>query len=199
MRLVQRVRWQVTIAAAMVVGLGAFSARAVERNGAPAERDAQAQADRIKRGDYLVNTMGCNDCHTPLKMGPNGPEPDMSLFLSGHPAAVKLPPPPKPTEAWIASINATGTAYAGPWGISYTQNLTPDPETGVAGSYTEEQFIMTIREGKKQGRGRAILPPMPWPVIRNLTDDDLKAIYAYLKTIKPIKNRVPDPVIAEMK
>jgi mono/diheme cytochrome c family protein len=158
-----------------------------------------SKADMVKRGQYLVNAMGCTDCHTPQKMGPNGPEPDNDLFLSGHPADMKLPPPPEPVGPWIASFSASGTAVAGPWGISYSQNLTPDPETGVAGSYTEEQFVMTIREGKKQGRGRAILPPMPWPVFRNLTDEDLKSIFAYLQTIKPVKNRVPDPVIAEMK
>lgn len=158
-----------------------------------------SNAERVKRGSYLVNAMGCTDCHTPHKMGPNGPEPDNDLFLSGHPADMKLPPPPAPVGPWIASFTASGTAVAGPWGISYSQNLTPDPETGVAGTYTEEQFVMTIREGKKQGRGRAILPPMPWPVFRNLSDEDLKSIYAYLKTIKPVKNRVPDPVIAEMK
>jgi hypothetical protein len=90
------------------------------------------------------------------------------------------------------------TAWSGPWGISYTANLTPDPETGL-GNYTEEQFVVTIREGKKQGRGRALLPPMPWQVIANFSDEDLKSIYAYLRTVKPIKNKVPDPVIAEMK
>jgi hypothetical protein len=183
----------VFLAGALV--LTTFTARANEGQ----QQRPMSQAEMVKRGDYLVNTMGCTDCHTPLKMGPNGPEPDTDRFLSGHPATEKLPPPPAPNASWIASVSATGTAWAGPWGISYTQNLTPDPETGVSGSYTEEQFIMTIREGKKQGRGRAILPPMPWPVIRNLTDQDLKAIFAYLKTLKPIKNRVPDPVIAEMK
>ncbi|MDQ3171202.1 MAG: c-type cytochrome [Acidobacteriota bacterium] len=169
----------------------------VKASGPPAAE--MSKADMVKRGDYLVNTMGCGDCHTPFKMGPNGPEPDMDLFLSGHPAGMKLPPPPGPSGPWNVNVAESGTAWAGPWGISYTQNLTPDPETGIAGTYTEEQFIMTIREGKKQGRGRAILPPMPWPVIRNLTDDDLKAIFAYLGTVKPIRNKVPEPVIAEMR
>lgn len=173
----------------------AFTAKA---NGAPAAPQ-MSQAEKVKRGDYLVNSMGCGDCHTPMKMGPNGPEYDKDRFLSGQPADEKLPPPPAPSGPWIVSVSGTGTAWSGPWGISYTQNLTPDPETGVSGTYTEDQFVMTIREGKKQGRGRAILPPMPWQVIRNLTDDDLKSIYAYLKTVKPVKNKVPEPVIAEMK
>lgn len=183
--------------AAAAFALASLGVKAYE---APAAAPRQmSKAEMVKRGDYLVNSMGCGDCHTPMKMGPNGPEYDKDRFLSGQPADEKLPPPPAPSGPWIVSVSATGTAWSGPWGISYTQNLTPDPETGVSGTYTEEQFIMTLREGKKQGRGRAILPPMPWQVIRNLTDDDLKAIYAYLKTVKPVKNRVPDPVIAEMK
>jgi hypothetical protein len=182
---------------AVVFSLGSFGVKA--SSPAPTAGTQMSRADMVKRGDYLVNAMGCTDCHTPHKMGPNGPEPDQALFLSGHQASEKLPPPPAPVGPWIASFAAMGTAVAGPWGISYTQNLTPDPETGVAGTYTEEQFVMTIREGKKQGRGRALLPPMPWQVFRNLTDEDLKSIYAYLKTIKPVKNKVPEPVIAEMK
>lgn len=190
--------WKAAIAASAAVTLTSFgvSASAPPVSGPAAQ---MSKADMVKRGDYLVNTMGCGDCHTPYKMGPNGPEPDMDLFLSGHPASMELPPPPPPSGPWIASIAATMTAWAGPWGISYTANLTPDPETGIAGTYTEEQFIMTIREGKKQGRGRMILPPMPWPVIRNLTDEDLKSMFAYLQTIKPIRNKVPEPVIAEMR
>jgi hypothetical protein len=128
-------------------------------------------------------------------MGPNGAEPDMSRMLSGHPAGKTLPPPPDPRGPWIASTIDTFTAWAGPWGISYTRNLTPDKETGL-GEWTEQQFVDTIRNGRHQGRGRELLPPMPWPVYRNLNDADLKAIFAYLQSIPPIKNAVPDPVIA---
>lgn len=190
------VRWKLAMAVSAMAVVAAIMMKTSVSANAPLRA---SQADMVKRGDYLVNTMGCGDCHTPMKMGANGPEPDMDRFLSGHPSSDTLPPPPAPSGPWIISVSATGTAWSGPWGISYTQNLTGDPETGVAGLYTEEQFIMTIREGKKQGRGRAILPPMPWPVIRNLTDDDLKAIFAYLKTVKPVRNKVPEPVIAEMK
>jgi mono/diheme cytochrome c family protein len=183
----------VTAAAVGVMAMAAYGVRA------DAGFDTAAQADRVKRGEYLVNAVGgCNDCHTPMKLGPNGPEPDMTKFLSGHQADEKLPPPPAASGPWIATVSASGTAWSGPWGISYTQNLTPDMETGL-GNYTEDQFLMTIRVGKKQGRGRALLPPMPWMVYGKMTDEDLKSIYAYLRTIKPLRNRVPDPVIAEIK
>ena len=182
--------WALATMAALAIAPIGVSAGAQ----APAGSAGMSPAERVKRGEYLVSSMGCHDCHTPLKMGPNGLEPDMSRALSGHPAGPALPPPPAPSGPWIGSVTGTFTAWAGPWGISYTQNITPDPETGI-GNYTEDQFIMTIREGKKQGRGRALLPPMPWPAIRNLTDDDLKAVYAYLRTVKPIRNKVPDPVV----
>jgi len=160
---------------------------------ARAQQPAAGNADAAKRGEYIVKGMGCADCHTPAKMGSNGPEPDMTRWLSGHPAEMKLPPAPPPSGPWIASVAATMTAWAGPWGVSYTANLTPDPDTGT-GLWTEQQFVDTIRSGRHLGRGREILPPMPWPAIRNLTDADLKAIFAYLRTIPAVKNRVPDPL-----
>ncbi len=182
-------------AVALASGLGVVSF------GVIASADAATQtsgADMVKRGEYLVSASGCHDCHTPHKMGPQGPEPDMSLALSGHQAGVKLPPPPAASGPWIGSIAAMMTAFAGPWGVSYTANLTPDKETGL-GNYTEEQFVQTIRDGKKQGRGRALLPPMPWPMYRNFSDEDLKSMFAYLQTLKPIENKVPDPIIAGAK
>jgi hypothetical protein len=156
---------------------------------------AKDPSARVKRGDYLVKTSGCNDCHTPFHMGPNGPEPDMTRMLSGHPEKLVLPPAPKlPAGPWMGTVAATFTAWSGPFGTSYTANLTPDAETGL-GKWTERMFIDTIRTGRHQGRGRPILPPMPWPAYRNFTDEDLKSIFAYLQTIPAIKNRVPDPVV----
>jgi hypothetical protein len=84
------------------------------------------------------------------------------------------------------------TAWAGPWGISFTANLTPD-STGL-GNWTPEMFIAAIRTGKHAGVGRPILPPMPWPQYRNFTDEDLRAIFAYLHSLKPVHNVVPQPV-----
>ena len=195
-RNVFRVRWQMAVVVSASLAMASSGLRAGGQSSAVA--GGTSKADMIRRGDNLVTAVGCHDCHTPHKMGPEGPEPDMSRALSGHQAGQQLPPPPPPKGPWIMAGTGAFTAWAGPWGISYTQNITPDSETGI-GNYTEEQFVMTIREGKKQGRGRALLPPMPWPVIRNFSDEDLKSMYAYLRTVKPIKNKVPDPAIAEMK
>jgi hypothetical protein len=129
-------------------------------------------------------------------LGLNGPEPDMSRMLSGHPETAQLTPVPSLGKGpWTWTASATNTAFAGPWGVSYTANLTPERLTGL-GIWTEDMFIKTIRSGRHWGVGRPILPPMPWPMYRNMTDEDLKSVYAYLRTIKPIRNQVPDAVLA---
>jgi hypothetical protein len=153
----------------------------------------QANAE-VERGRYLVTGFGCTDCHTPWIMGPNGPMPDDTRFLSGHPADLVMPPAPKLEPGpWLMTAAATNTAWAGPWGVSFTANLTPDEETGL-GRWSAEDFIDTLRNGRHQGRGRELLPPMPFPAIRTLTDSDLRAMYAYLRSIPAIENRVPAPL-----
>ena len=162
--------------------------------------DAQDQKSAVptpvQRGAYLVRAMGCNDCHTPWKLGTKGPEPDMSRELSGHPADLVMPPAPKLSGPWTWSGGVTNTAFAGPWGTSFTANLTPDADTGL-GKWTAETFIATLRTGRHEGKGRPLLPPMPWPMIRQLTDEDLRAVFAYLQSLPPIRNRVPAPVDPE--
>lgn len=153
-----------------------------------------AAEDLVTRGEYIVSTSGCHDCHTPFVMGPNGPEPDMSRALSGHPADIAIDAPAAVSPPWAAAVNETNTAWSGPWGVSFTANLTPDPETGVLRGFSEEQFIQTIRTGRHQGQGRPLLPPMPWPVYARLTDEDLKAVFAYLQQVPPVRNAVPDPI-----
>lgn len=154
-----------------------------------------ASADsKVVRGKYLVTIAACHDCHTPLQNGPNGPEPDMSRMLSGHPESLVMPAAPVlPAGPWTASFAATNTAWAGPWGVSFTANLTPDPETGL-GRWTLRNFKDTIRSGRHLGRGRAILPPMPIPMYKQMTDADLEAVFAYLRSIPPVSNRVPQPI-----
>ena len=180
----------------MVLAMAAFSGamlRAIAAEGQAAGVTPEVKKARVERGAYLVTMMGCNDCHTPWKMGAQGPEPDMARALTGHPQDMVLPPPPPASGPWIWHGAATNTAFAGPWGVSFTANLTPDPETGL-GKWTEDMFLATMRTARHQGKGRPILPPMPVKMIGKANDEDLKSIFAYLQSLAPVKNRVPAPL-----
>ena len=163
-----------------------------ESAAAPAALTGQAQ---IERGRMLVIGGGCHDCHTPKKVGPNGPEANMDLALSGHPQDIKIDAPMKsdPKSPWQIHINDHLTAWSGAWGVSFAANLTPDQNTGL-GIWTEQMFVDALKKGKHMGTSRPILPPMPWNWYGQLPEEDLKAIFAYLKSIKPIANRVPVPL-----
>ncbi len=150
-----------------------------------------SQQELIKRGGYLVEIMGCADCHSPKVFGPNGPIPDQDRFLSGHPQNEPLPGiNPEASKNWILFAQ-DGTASVGPWGVSFGANLTPD-ETGI-GTWTEEQFDRAFRKGIYKGieGTRSLLPLMPWPAYSKIKDEDVKAIFTYLKSLKPVKNIVP--------
>ena len=176
---------------ATLVGITTFVVVvALSRSAIPA---AAAQDASVKHGEYLVKIMGCHNCHTPWKMGARGPEPDMSRALTGHPADLKMPPASPPNGPWQWSGAATMTAFAGPWGVSFTANLTPDPETGL-GSWTEQMFVTAMRTGRHQGNGRPILPPMPYPSVGALTDADIHDLFTYLRSLPPTKNPVPQPI-----
>lgn len=158
------------------------------------ETKPKSQEEMIALGKYIVHTSGCDDCHTPKIFTAEGPIFDTTKSLSGHPQGEVLPSLDVKAlgqNTWAATTMGL-TAWVGPWGISYASNLTPDKATGI-GTLTEEMFIKTIREGKYMGVGRPLLPPMPWQVYGMKTDEDLKAIYAYLMSIKPISNMVPQP------
>jgi len=164
--------------------------------GADKEADAKKMKALIEKGRYLVTLGGCNHCHSPKVMTPMGPVPDTTRLLSGHSAKAPLPDVPKDLIApdkWGAVTNNDLTEWAGPWGVSFARNLTPDLATGI-GSWTVDIFIKAMRTGKDMGKGRNILPPMPWSDIGESTDSDLKAIFAYLKSLKPINNAVPNPI-----
>jgi cytochrome c len=122
---------------------------------------------------------------------------DTSKLLSGHPENVPAPSwSPEDIERYgvMAATNGSLT-WAGPWGVSFATNLTPDKGTGI-GEWTEEPFIRMARTGKHQGQpnGRAVLPPMPWESLNGLTDEDLKAVWAYLKSLPAVKDQVPFPL-----
>lgn len=152
------------------------------------------QASKIERGRYLAAIGGCNDCHTPKVMTASGPVLDTTRLLAGHTAGTAVPPvlvSPLRPDGWAIVATSDLTAWAGPWGASFAANLTPD-RTGMEG-WTADQFIDGMRTGKHMGVGRPILPPMPWQNLDALTDDDLRALFAYLQSIKPVSNTVPPP------
>jgi len=148
----------------------------------------------VKWGEHLVAISGCNDCHTPKKMTPMGPVDDTTLTLSGHPRQLAAPEVDrKATEGKGLVVTSDFTAWVGPWGISYSANLTPD-ETGT-GSWTESQFLYAIRNMVSKGLpgSRPLMPPMSMMPVKNMTDDELKAVFAYLRTVKPINNLSVQP------
>ncbi|MBI5470950.1 MAG: diheme cytochrome c-553 [Ignavibacteriae bacterium] len=167
---------------------------------ASAQKTTGANKKLVERGKYLVTIALCNDCHSPKKFGPNGPEVDESKLLSGAPSHTPLPESPAGVlgpDKWGVVASNDLTTWFGPWGISFAKNLTPDVETGI-GSWTEDMFIRAIRTGKDMGEGRQILPPMPWQLIGKATDADLKAMFAYLKSLPSIKNAVHEPIPPSM-
>ncbi len=177
----------------LVAGL-AIAAIALFSIAAHRAASLEVQQSRIERGRYMVTVMGCADCHAPKKMGEYGPVPDESRYLSGHPQESQLPPAPGlPDGPWAAVGSWDLTAWSGPWGTSFAMNLTPDENTGI-GSWSEETFMKALRTGRHMGVSRPILPPMPWENFRHLSDEDLKAVYAYLMSQPPIRNRIPDPL-----
>jgi len=123
-------------------------------------------AARVKRGEYLTGIMSCIDCHTP---GTFYGAPDFSRHLSG-----------------------SELGWKGPWGVTYARNLTPDKETGI-GNWTEDDIIKALRTGVRPN-GTGLNPPMPWQNFTKLSDEDVHAIAAYLKSLPPVKHKVPDRV-----
>jgi hypothetical protein len=152
----------------------------------------------VQRGEYLVKTMGCNDCHSPKQMGPQGPMVIAELMLSGYPAERPLPKVDVQTlkKGWML-MNEDLTAAVGPWGVSFAANLTSD-QTGI-GNWPEENFKRALKEGKYKGLAgsRTLLPPMPWTNFTTIAEDDVKAVFAYLKSTKPVKNVVPMAISPE--
>ena len=125
---------------------------------------AMTEAQKVERGLYLTTIQGCNDCHTP---GTLYGAPDFGRKLSGS------------ELGWV-----------GPWGTSYARNLTPDMETGL-GKWSADDIVKAIRTGQRPD-GTVLMPPMPWQMFSNLTDEDAYAIAAYLKSLPPVSHKVPD-------
>ena len=134
----------------------------------------QARADdaQVQRGKYLVTIAGCSDCHTP---GALLGQPDMARYLGG---------------------SDTGFVIPGE-GVYYGQNLTPDKETGI-GDWSADQIVAALRTGKRPDGG-LLSGVMPYEAFSHLTDDDARAVAAFLKSLPAVKNKAPGPVGAKDK
>ena len=182
----------------LMILVAVMSAAVISCTGAGADTGKKAVDDSVelvKRGEYLVTIGVCDDCHSPKKMGPKGPEIDPELRLSGYPSSRPIPKfDSNMAKTGMVQFNEDFTAYAGPWGISFSANLTSSP-TG-AGSWNFENFKYAIRHGKWKGleSSRDLMPPMPWFNYKLMPDEDLKAVHAYLKTLKPVDNVPPAPM-----
>jgi mono/diheme cytochrome c family protein len=133
---------------------------------AGAASGAGAAGDEVARGRYLVMLGGCSDCHTP---GNFFGKPDMGRFLGGSEVGFELPK----------------------LGVFYGPNLTPDAETGI-GSWTSAEIVAALQTGKRPD-GRILAPVMPWRALAQLTPADAQAIAAFLKSLPPVRNKVPGP------
>ena len=125
-----------------------------------------ADSKLVERGKYLVTIGSCTDCHTP---GHFLGKPDLKRQLGGSEVGFEIP----------------GV------GVFYGPNLTPDAETGL-GRWSEQDIVTAIRTGQRPD-GRTLAPIMPWANLAALTDSDAAAIAAYLKSLPPVKNKVPGP------
>ena len=152
----------------------------------------------VKQGSYLVTIMGCHDCHSPKQVTEQGPMVIKERMLSGYPAdrPVQKPDPRVIKQGWMV-LNYDLTSAIGPWGISFAGNLT-STRPGI-GNWPEENFKRALKEGKYKGLvgSRSLLPPMPWTNFVSIKDEDVKAIFAYLKSTPPVSNVVPMPVNPE--
>jgi mono/diheme cytochrome c family protein len=129
-----------------------FAVAACNQPAPPAAAPAQTA---VERGKMLVIGGACHDCHTPKKLGPKGPEPDMDRMLSGHPEGIKIAAPFKPAAGspWTIATTDDLTAWSGPWGVSFPANLTPDTLTGLrSGVWTEELFIKALSTDRLTSR-----------------------------------------------
>ena len=178
----------------VLVTVQQFTAQtAAKKEAAPAQK--AAPAGDVEKGKYLVTLGGCNDCHTPKT--PTA-ELDTKRLLSGHPASEKIMAVPAGLIApnkWGAITNNHLTMWVGGWGATFAPNLTPDKATGL-GAWTPEMFVKALKTGKHRGEanGRAILPPMPWQMYQNMTDTDLRAMFAYLQSLPAVNNMAPTPL-----
>jgi hypothetical protein len=161
----------------------------------PPKENFAGYESQVKWGEHLVTVSACHDCHSPKDYSKPGSGLDSNHLLSGY---IGSPVPgvnkkDAQTKGW--AVTSDLTSWVGPWGVAFAANLTSDDSTGI-GTWKEDRFIYAIRNGKYNGMAsdRNLIPVMPWVMYREMTDEELKAIFAYLKSTRPVRNKVPPPV-----
>jgi mono/diheme cytochrome c family protein len=118
------------------------------------------RTDKVKYGEYLAGPVGhCTECHTPLGQG-------------GH-------------RDW-SRLGQGGHQFPGPWGVSVARNITPHPEDGL-GKWTDAEIKRAITQGISKA-GNKLFPPMPFEMYAKMKGQDLDALVAYLRSLKPLAN-----------
>ena len=148
-------------------------ATVIDAPGPEAGRYSPIDRDMIDRGEYLVELLACGSCHT---NGAFDGVPDMSRPLAGSDTGI----------AWTSPLQSEHP------GVVYPSNITPDEDTGI-GRWSDAQIANAVRAGVGRHGSRRMVT-MPWQGYAKMTDDDVDAIVLYLRSIKPIKHKVPDPV-----
>ena len=122
-----------------------------------------SRTDKVAYGAYLAGPLGhCMECHTPMTK--------------------------PPMRDYKNKMGAGGFIFRGPWGESVAANITPDKETGL-GNWTDAQIKAAITNGVRPD-GTKLRPPMAFGYYKNISEEDLGAIVAYLRSLKPIRNEV---------
>ena len=151
-------------ARALAGAVSLMTALALAGCAAHSRQAARGEDPRVTRGQYLSKIMDCGGCHTPGSLGAGRADPDRVL-------------------------GGSDVGFQFPGGVVYPPNLTPDPNAGL-GRWTDEEIMRAVRQGVSRD-GRTLVPIMPWPSYAVLTDDDARALIAYLRSIPPIPKRTP--------
>jgi mono/diheme cytochrome c family protein len=151
-----------------VVSLGrkpAWSMKAEELKALYASLEKKKRSDPVTYGRNLVNTLGCKDCHSPVQPG--------GALMEGYQLA-----------------GGQRFEMYPFFSVFVTPNLTSDKETGL-GDKTDEQIKNALTKGIRTDGSRMLPFPMPWIAFSQLSEEDLNAIVAYLRTVPPVYNKIP--------
>lgn len=185
-----------TVSSLLLIALVSMIAMSCHQKPAP---EVAYSPERLEIGEAIVEGWNCSFCHTPQIKGPDGkPMPDPKRLMSGHPADDQIPEVPDmviSSSEWMEFLdNLDPTVWATDNLLIFSANLTPNDETGI-GTWTEVEFVETIRQGRHRGIERRLNYPMPWRELSEVSDEELLSVYEYLMSLEPVNNKVPPSIV----